>query len=71
MKVDNEPAIRLPVCSKSVKKWKYVLYKNKQQQKKDKRAKKRGGGGEVSNGESRTPDLQSVSSTRYLLLQDN
>ena len=41
MKVDNEPAISVPVCSKSVKKWKYVLYKNKTKQK----DQKKGGGG--------------------------
>ena len=29
MKADNEPAISLPVYFKSVKKWKYVLRKNK------------------------------------------
>ena len=29
MKVDNEPAISLPVYSKSLEKWKYVLHKNK------------------------------------------
>ena len=46
MKVDNEPAISVPVCSKSVKKWKYVLYKNKTKQNKTKQKdQKKGGGG--------------------------
>ena len=67
MKVDNEPAISLPVYSKSLKKWKYVLHKNKT--KKEQKGQTRGK--KVSNGESRTPDLQSVRSTRYLLRQDN
>ena len=71
MKVDNEPAISVPVCSKSVKKWKYVLYKNKTKQNKTKGPKKGGGGGKVSNGGSRNPDLQSLRSTRYPLRQDN
>ena len=44
MKVDIEPAISVPVCSKSFKKWKYVLYKNKTKQK----DQKKGGGGEES-----------------------
>ena len=66
MKVDNEPAISVPVCSKSFKKWKYVLYKNKTKQKDQKK-----GGGKVSNGGSRIPDLQSLRSTRYPLRQDN
>ena len=43
-KADNEPAISLPVYFKSVKKWKYVLRKNKKTKgpKKRKRVRRRG-----------------------------
>ena len=39
MKADNEPAISLPLYYKSVKKWKYVLKKEKQNATKKKRKK--------------------------------
>ena len=35
MNADNEPAISVAVYFKSVKKWKYVLRKNKKQKQKD------------------------------------
>ena len=65
MNADNEPAISVAVYFKSVKKWKYVLRKNKKQ--KQKGPKKR----IENNGESRTPDLRRVRSMRYLLSHDN
>ena len=39
MKQDKEPAISLPVYFKSVKKWKYVLRKNKKKTKGPKKEK--------------------------------
>ena len=39
MKQDKEPAISLPVYFKSVKKWKYVLRKNKNKTKGPKKEK--------------------------------
>ena len=51
MKADNEPAISLPVYFKSVKKWKFILRKNKKKKKVPRRGKK------GSIGESRTKDI--------------
>ena len=56
MKAENEPAISLPVYFKSVKKKKT----NKTKQNKPTKQKEK----KVSSGGSRTPDLQSVRSTR-------
>ena len=55
----------------SLSKSENMFYIKTNNNKKKTKGPKKGVGGEVSNGESRTPDLQSVSSTRYLLLQDN
>ena len=68
MKADNAPAISIPVYFKSVKKWQYVLQKNKKQKTKNKRAKKRK---KVSNSKSRNPDLWHVRSMLYLLHHNN
>ena len=56
MKADNESAISIPVYFKPVKKWTYILRKNKKKNQKDKKKGKK-----TSYSESRTQEP----STRY------
>ena len=50
MKQDKEPAISLPVYFKSVKKWKYVLRKNKKKKTKGQKKEKSFQQGESKSG---------------------